>query len=86
LERGKKKEEGLMPLLDAPLQRGVRLRRIERGRSPLSLRLPSPARNNPGFLHNTGWRGVRGEEILPWKDSHMQSKKSFYIFTRRLYL
>jgi hypothetical protein len=37
---------------------------FERGLRPLSLRLPSPARNNSGFLHNTGWRGVRGEVTL----------------------
>jgi hypothetical protein len=33
----------------------------ERGRSPLSNSLPSPARKSPAMLNEIGWRGVRGE-------------------------
>jgi hypothetical protein len=45
------------------ISRSERERVFERGLRPLSFLLPSPARNNWGFLHNTGWRGVRGEAI-----------------------
>jgi hypothetical protein len=61
----------LIPLSDLidkahiEISRSERGRNFERGLRPLSLKLPSPARNNFGFLNNTGWRGVRGEVILP---------------------
>jgi hypothetical protein len=36
-------------------------REFERGRSPLSPVLPSPARNIFILLNETGWRGARGK-------------------------
>jgi len=36
-------------------------REFERGRSPLSSILPSPAINIFEYLNASGWRGVRGE-------------------------
>jgi len=39
-------------------------REFERGRSPLSLLLPSPAKTNTEFADDSGWRGVRGEVII----------------------
>jgi hypothetical protein len=67
LERGKQRKRGFTPLRH-PVVTGIV---FERGRSPLSLKLPSPARNNSGLLHNIGWRGVRGEVTL---FNHMQTE------------
>jgi len=49
-------------------------RNFERGRSPLSLTLPSPANLNPGCNHASGWRGARGEAILSTKCKQNQKK------------
>jgi hypothetical protein len=59
-ERGKYKRE-VSPLLNDPytfflLKKGER--DFERGRSPLSLKYPSPADINTGFNNDVGWRGA----------------------------